>query len=168
MAEYGHCECGCGQKTEIAAINRTDRGWIRGQPKKRVAGHGRRRHAITSFDYTVEDRGYESPCWIWRHATFSDGYGQTKLGDERYAHRAMWKQERGSLPRGHALELHHRCEVRKCVNPDHLEPMPSRDHSALRRKQFCIRGHDDWYVRSDGTRRCLTCKRMSARKSYAR
>jgi predicted nucleic acid-binding Zn ribbon protein len=33
------CECGCGQPTEISKINRSDRGWVKGQPKRYIQGH---------------------------------------------------------------------------------------------------------------------------------
>lgn len=36
---YGFCHCGCGEKTQIAEQNRAARGWIRGEPKRFVAGH---------------------------------------------------------------------------------------------------------------------------------
>lgn len=41
MIPYGycHCHCGCGQKTQIAKQTRAARGWIRGEPKRFVAGH---------------------------------------------------------------------------------------------------------------------------------
>jgi len=35
----GLCECGCGQATTIAQRNLTRRGWIKGQPKRFLAGH---------------------------------------------------------------------------------------------------------------------------------
>jgi len=36
---YGYCQCGCGQKTGIAKINRSECGWIKGQPKRFILGH---------------------------------------------------------------------------------------------------------------------------------
>lgn len=37
----GLCECGCGNPTTIAHINRSARGWVKGQPKRFILGHGR-------------------------------------------------------------------------------------------------------------------------------
>jgi hypothetical protein len=38
-----------------------------------------------------------------------------------YAHRIAWELEHGPVPEG--LTLDHRCRVRHCVNPSHLEPV---------------------------------------------
>jgi hypothetical protein len=38
----GYCYCGCGQKTPIAPRNRTNIGWIKGEPLKYVVGHSRK------------------------------------------------------------------------------------------------------------------------------
>jgi hypothetical protein len=35
----GLCVCGCGQRTELADQTRAARGWIKGKPKRYVAGH---------------------------------------------------------------------------------------------------------------------------------
>lgn len=40
--EYGYCQCGCGQKTKIATQSRSNRGWIKGQPKRFLLGHSAR------------------------------------------------------------------------------------------------------------------------------
>lgn len=48
--EPGYCQCGCGQKTEISKVNRTERGWIKGQPLRFVRGHNSLRDSgITSW-----------------------------------------------------------------------------------------------------------------------
>lgn len=39
---YGECQCGCGEKTNLAPYSRKSKGWISGQPLKRIAGHSRR------------------------------------------------------------------------------------------------------------------------------
>lgn len=36
---YGYCQCGCGQKTEIAKRTRTEAGWTKGQPMRYLFGH---------------------------------------------------------------------------------------------------------------------------------
>jgi hypothetical protein len=65
-----------------------------------------------------------SGCWLWLRALNVDGYGSisvgrtsTKNGNER-AHRFAWKTLKGQIPAG--LNVLHRCDVRCCVNPDHL------------------------------------------------
>lgn len=89
-----------------------------------IRGHNGRK----AVRYVEEDRGYESPCWIWqlvRHR--KTGYGQVRDGDRKvYAHRQMYEQARGPVPPG--LELDHLCRVHACVNPDHLEPVTRQEN----------------------------------------
>jgi hypothetical protein len=37
---YGHCHCGCGQKTGLARFTAGSRGWVKGQPLRFLKGHG--------------------------------------------------------------------------------------------------------------------------------
>ncbi len=65
--------------------------------------------------------GMDSPCWIWTAGTFSNGYGQFRAGQRKVrAHRAAYELAVGPVPEG--LILRHRCDVRECCRPDHLEP----------------------------------------------
>ncbi len=92
-------------------------------------------------DYVIEDRGYETPCWIWQLGKGSCGYGVTRRGVGRRqnqpAHRYYYKALVGSLPDD--LDLHHLCETRDCVNPAHLEPITTvahiRRHATLSEEQ---------------------------------
>jgi hypothetical protein len=67
--------------------------------------------------YTEPNTG----CWIWPGPMMVDklGYGQTYYsGSREYAHRASYRHHKGSIPEG--MYVLHRCDVRSCVNPDHL------------------------------------------------
>lgn len=64
-------------------------------------------------------------CWIWDGTRFSrNGYGRVNWqGRERQAHIVVYEILVGPVPRG--LLLDHKCRVRPCCNPDHLEPVTS-------------------------------------------
>ena len=114
------CECGCG---ELA--------------KKRFAhGHNRRgllepylpyRTPTERFWAKVDKYGPVHPvlgtaCWLWLGAT-SVGYGTFTIHTQPTrlvgsTHRFSWEIANGLIPNG--LFVLHRCDVRHCVNPNHL------------------------------------------------
>lgn len=62
-----------------------------------------------------------SGCWLWTAATRADGYGQIGMQNPKrteLAHRMMWELRNGPIPTG--ILVLHKCDVRCCVNPDHL------------------------------------------------
>lgn len=67
----------------------------------------------------------ECGCWLWTASTTHNGYGQLALPrapgvkhQVTRAHRVSWELHRGPIPAG--MDVLHHCDVRRCVNPDHL------------------------------------------------
>ena len=58
-------------------------------------------------------------CWLWTGFIDKHGYGRLmKDGKDTGAHRVAWFLHKGAIPDG--MQVLHKCDVRHCVNPDHL------------------------------------------------
>lgn len=141
--------------------------------------------AINFFDGRVPDRFWEkcipepmSGCWLWLASRSREGYARiaaATLMGRRWvpAMQLSYVLLVGAIPDG--LELDHRCRVRACVNPAHLEPVTHAEN--MRRGHYalltaCPLGHpldgDNLYLNPDGSRECRTCRRRTRREHYVR
>ncbi len=62
-----------------------------------------------------------SGCWLWTAAVNDKGYGTIGAGPAcrvHAAHRVSWELTHGPIPKG--MNVLHKCDVRCCVNPNHL------------------------------------------------
>jgi hypothetical protein len=122
VVEQGYCQCGCGTWVGFWEKTHRGQGQIKGQPRRFVHGHNATLKGYSGLDYTVEDRGFKTPCWVWQRSKKASGHGQLRVGKRIVlAHRHYYEQETGPIPEG--AQLLQLCGLRACVNPDHQEPV---------------------------------------------
>lgn len=119
-------------------------------------------------------------CWLWTSALDRDGYGRfrAKIAGrplQTGAHRVAFVLLRGPIPDG--LQLDHTCREKRCVRPDHLEPVTIAENrrrsdvatGRLSARSACANGHafsEQTVYQDGGARRCRVC-RLEAQRRYA-
>lgn len=109
-------------------------------------------------------------CWLFTSAVNPNGYGYFSIKGRYYlAHRVVYEWRVGPIPQGKQID--HLCRVRRCVNPDHLEPVTCKENTHRgdgpagrnARKTHCKRGHPfneaNTHLRLAGGRSCRACRR---------
>lgn len=117
-----------------------------------------------------------SGCWIWLGGLrgIKEGYGGTIWNEKAWrTHRLVYFLLRG--PIADNLDIDHKCRVRLCCNPDHLEPCTRKIniHRGVGvapnnlRKTHCPQGHEyteqNTYVWKD-QRFCRACHKVYTRR----
>lgn len=74
----------------------------------------------------------DTPCWCWRGMKNRNGYGRLWCGSGASrkrvgAHRVVYEEVKGPIP--DKMVLDHRCDVRHCVNPAHVEPVTVQENT---------------------------------------
>jgi hypothetical protein len=115
-----------------------------------------------------------SNCWIWTGAQHGKGYGIVhRENRSKSPHREAYELFVGPIPPG--MEIDHRCRVRLCVNPAHLEAVTHQENcargnlgQAKLRNTTCPRGHAyDAVIMRKGQvvgRACRACWRERRRR----
>lgn len=116
-----------------------------------------------------------SGCFLWLGSTDEKGYALINIKSPKgswattRAHRLAYEATQGLIPAG--LVLDHKCRVRCCVNPAHLEPVTNAEN--IRRglaginsstKDHCPKGHPYSGTNARGQRICSTCMAAATRR----
>jgi hypothetical protein len=141
---------------------------------------------IKRFWEKVDTSAGPDGCWPWLATITYRGYGHFKLhGHLVVAHRVAYELTVGPVPDQTVLDhlCHTRdkecaggvaCPHRRCVNPDHLEPVTVAENIRRGRmldlrakKTHCPAGHEytpeNTYLNKRGARGCRTCVRLAGR-----
>lgn len=121
----------------------------------------------------------ESGCFVWLGSCGNSGYGKARNGKNKdiSLHRAAYIAAHGSIPKG--VCVLHRCDVRSCLNPNHLflgtksdnskdMVVKGRNFSAPRLRTKCPQGHPYNAINSNGARICTICNEATRARYLAR
>lgn len=119
-----------------------------------------RRTTAKSFWDKVDKSG-DGGCWLWTMSLSEDEYGKCVFMGEQLAHRIAYRLSMGEIPAGQCVL--HTCDVRHCINPDHLFLGTRVDNNADRdRKGRAAKGDQH------GSRTMPDCRPRGERHSLAK
>lgn len=107
-------------------------------------------------------------CWSWQNCLNSKGYPCVGVnGKSHLAHRVSYELLVGPIPDG--LQIDHLCQNKRCINPEHLEPVTGKvnsERTEAATKLRCVHGHPlagpNVRVKSKGKagtqRQCCVCE----------
>ena len=123
-------------------------------------------------DRLVEKIEKREGCWIFTGAIATSGYGRIGFRNRTLqAHRASYEVFVGKIPDG--LHLDHLCGNKRCVNPDHLEPVTQSENNLraaivrVANTTHCKYGHEftpeNTFMHKRGGRQCRPRHNLSSK-----
>ena len=104
-------------------------------------------------------------CWLWKPPPMTVGYGQIHFRRKTIlAHRLLYQIFVGSIPS--ELVIDHLCEIRICVNPNHMHLVTRAENTLLGSpfafRDRCKNGHlyteeNIYHHKNNEGRRCRKC-----------
>lgn len=83
-------------------------------------------------------------CWLWTGPVMKNGYGQTARHYRRIlTHRYAYELAHGPIPEG--MCVCHTCDIRRCINPNHLFLGTVADNN----RDMRAKGRSGWQVNPD-------------------
>jgi hypothetical protein len=113
------------------------------------------------------DDGLPESCYFVNRKPAPCGYFQKYIGNYKneYIHRLIYEATNGDIPKGY--HLHHLCDNKICVNPEHLIPVTPKEHILMHGRPksqayydaltHCEKGHE-LSTTPTGHKRCKTCR----------
>ena len=125
---------------------------------------------------SIQDRGYETECWIYTGKLDVEGYPQIsysfKLDKEYKRQQVIYILLVGEIEKGKAID--HLCYVRSCLNPTHLEQVDHLEnrHRGLDRyfrnnvRTHCSKGHELTEKNKQKNGKCKICVKEYNKQMY--
>jgi hypothetical protein len=127
------------------------------------------------FDRLLDRCEWIGDCLVWT-GTGARQYGTFRPGSKptdpkAYVHRWIYENTVGPIPEGHEVDhvADRGCTSKRCINPDHLEPVVHRTNMERARLTVCRSGRHDLtdpdnqvWDRNGNRRGCAACVRERA------
>jgi hypothetical protein len=131
----------------------------------------------TEKEYLLSHIRIHRGHWIWTGGRTGKDcvYGRFEFRYRReVAHRASYRILVGPIPKKH--DVHHKCKVKLCIRPKHVEPLTRSEHLKLEPSSktgpTCKRGHawnkENTYWNPKGRKICRVCARDAYHKDPKR